>query len=142
MLRNVTTLLLVAAAGCATEPGAGAEFERLPALALSSEAAADLPPCGDTMPRTGDVLVRLDDGSQTVVLLRGGEPTCAEDLATWLGLKPVEPTDEGPGSEERSSEAPGADDDDEPPGKDEITGPRPIPWMDGDGDGDDDLDDE
>ena len=123
--------------GCATPPPDEADLAQLPVAVLAAETVEGLAPCGDTVPLQGDALVRLGDGSNTVVLFRDGEPYCAEDLATWLSPAPS-PTgdDQVEGETEGDSSAPGDPqaDQDEPGSKESVNGPRPIPWMDGDDD--------
>lgn len=132
MLRSVPFILCLVVSGCANQPEDEVDFERLPIAALSEETSGGLPPCGDTALRAGDTLARLPDGSGTVVLIRDGEPICAEDFATWLSAELLTPDgdEEAPSSGgEMSTAAPDSsnhDDDGDP-----MRGPRPIPWKDG-----------
>lgn len=140
MLKRIMMAWL-ACAGCAAEEADHEVLDRLPALALSEGVVAGLPECGDTIPHEDDVVARLGrQDSDTIVVLRNGQPYCAEALRTWLGVEVV--SDPESESESESEEDEGDDgrctartEDDKSPY--EIAGPRPIPWMDGDDDEDD-----
>jgi len=131
----------LACAGCADKEADEDVLDRLPAIALPAHVVEGLSACGDAVPEAGDVVTRLDDRNGTIVVVRDGQPICAEELADWLDV-------DGEGISGPETDAPAEVDPcptENPPDGDEkdpdpIAGPRPIPWMDDKGDDDGDHD--